>query len=218
LWETPEGRNWLIRLIVATLLMFGLKRGVGADTMSEFFGRLHLEAHVGCSPSALRSLMRMLEQTILETAAAWEQQGIAYGEIRPIIGAVDETFLQRLMLVFMDLASGYLLPKKPRKGLPQTGGAWPGLGARALLLVGSAANQQRPDAHPSCRHPVYLGFTLEESPMAEQVSAFEARAQLYHIVERLTDEEVVAIWRLVCSWVAEGLPEEPAREDSEEHP
>jgi hypothetical protein len=50
------------------------------------------------------------------------------------------------------------------------------------------------------------------------VSAFEARAQLYHIVERLTDEEVVAIWRLVCSWVAEGLPEEPAREDSEEHP
>ena len=91
LWETPEGHNWLIRLIVATLLMFGLKRGVGADTMSEFFGRLHLEAHVGCSPSALRSLMRMLEQTILETAAAWEQQGIAYGEIRPIIGAVDET-------------------------------------------------------------------------------------------------------------------------------
>jgi hypothetical protein len=109
LWETPEGRNWLIRLIVATLLMFGLKRGVGAETMSEFFGRLHLEAHLGCSPSALRSLMRRLEQTILATAAAWERQGIAHGEIRPIIGAVDETFLQRLMLVFMDLASGYLL-------------------------------------------------------------------------------------------------------------
>jgi Family of unknown function (DUF6399)/IclR helix-turn-helix domain len=109
LWETPEGRNWLIRLVVAPLFMFGLKRGVGAETISEFFSHLHLEAHVGCSPSALRSVMHTLEHITLETAAVWEQQGIAHGEIRPIIGAVDETFLQRMMLVFMDLASGYLL-------------------------------------------------------------------------------------------------------------
>jgi hypothetical protein len=109
LWETAVGRTWLIRLVVATLFVFGLKRGVGAETLSEFFGRLHLETHVGCSPSALRSVMQRLERIILDTAAAWEQAGIAHGEIRPIIGAVDETFLQRMMLVFMDLASGYLL-------------------------------------------------------------------------------------------------------------
>src|SRR5262245_31751681 len=109
LWETPEGRTWLIRLVVATLFIFGLKRGVGAETISEFFGHLHLEAPVGCSPSALRSVMHTLERIILDTAAAWEQEGVAHGEIRPIIGAVDETFLQRMMLVFMDLASGYLL-------------------------------------------------------------------------------------------------------------
>src|SRR5947207_1997677 len=92
LWETEAGRAWLIRLIVATLSVFGLKRGVGAETLSEFFGRLHLETHVGCSPSALRSVMQRLERIILDTAAAWEQAGIAHGEIRPIIGAVDETF------------------------------------------------------------------------------------------------------------------------------
>ena len=109
LWETEAGRTWLIRLVVATLFVFGLKRGVGAETLSEFFGRLRLEAHVGCSPSALRSVMHNLERIILETAAAWEQEGIAHGEIRPVIGAVDETFLQRMMLVFMDLASGYVL-------------------------------------------------------------------------------------------------------------
>jgi len=50
-----------------------------------------------------------LERLILETTAAWEKEGIAHGEIRPVIGAVDETFLQRMMLVFMDLATGYLL-------------------------------------------------------------------------------------------------------------
>jgi hypothetical protein len=44
-WETEAGRNWLIRLVVATLFVFGFKRGVGAETLSEFFSRLHLEAN-----------------------------------------------------------------------------------------------------------------------------------------------------------------------------
>ena len=37
-WETEAGRAWLIRLVVATLLVFGLKRGVGAETRSAFCG------------------------------------------------------------------------------------------------------------------------------------------------------------------------------------
>jgi Family of unknown function (DUF6399)/IclR helix-turn-helix domain len=108
-WETEAGRCWLIRLVVAPLYTFGLKRGVGAETISEFFGRLRLETHVGCSPSALSGVLHALEQAILETATAWEYEGVAAGEVRPIIGAVDETFLERMMLVFMDLVSGYLL-------------------------------------------------------------------------------------------------------------
>ena len=64
---------------------------------------------MGCSPSALRSVIHTLERLLLDTAAAWEKEGIAHGEIRPVMGAVDETFLQRMMLVFMDLATGYVL-------------------------------------------------------------------------------------------------------------
>jgi hypothetical protein len=109
LWETAEGRAWLTRLVVATLYIFGLKRGVGVETMSEFFSRLRLDMQVGCSPGALRGVLQALEQALLETAAAWEHEGQAAGEIRPIIGAVDETFLERMMLVFMDLVSGYLV-------------------------------------------------------------------------------------------------------------
>jgi DNA-binding transcriptional ArsR family regulator len=70
LWETEAGRPWLIRLMVATLFVFGLKRGVGAETLSEFLGRLRLDSPVGCSPSALRTVMHMLERLLLETAAA----------------------------------------------------------------------------------------------------------------------------------------------------
>jgi hypothetical protein len=109
LWETEEGRQWLRRLVVATLYIFGLKRGVGLDTMSEFFARLHLETQAGCSPSALRQVMQTLETALLETAEAWEQDGCAGGEVREIIGAVDETFLERMMLVCLDLSTGYLL-------------------------------------------------------------------------------------------------------------
>jgi hypothetical protein len=53
--------------------------------------------------------MHALEAAILETAGIWEQEGIAGGEVREIIGAVDETFLERLMLIFADLPTGYLV-------------------------------------------------------------------------------------------------------------
>ena len=108
-WATDAGHCWFIRLVVATLYPFGLKRGVGAETIREFFGRRRLETHLGCSPSALRGMMQALEHAILETAEGWEHAGRAEGEVRPIIGAVDETFLERMMLVFMDLVSGSLL-------------------------------------------------------------------------------------------------------------
>ena len=108
-WETAEGRSWLTRLVVATLYFFGLKRGVGVETISEFLTRLGLATQVGCSPSALRGVMQVLAEAVCKTAQTWEQDGVAHGEVREIIGGADETFLQRMMLVFQDLATGYLL-------------------------------------------------------------------------------------------------------------
>jgi hypothetical protein len=96
-------------LVVATLYTFGLKRGVGVDTISEFFARLHLDTQVGCSPGALRHVMQVLETTAGEPAQTWEQDASAAGEVREIIGGVDETFLERMMVVFQDLPTGYLV-------------------------------------------------------------------------------------------------------------
>ena len=79
------------------------------ETLSEFFARLRLDTQVGCSPSALRQVMRALEEAVLETAQTWEQDGIAHGEVREIIGGADETFLQRMILIFQDVPTGYLL-------------------------------------------------------------------------------------------------------------
>ena len=109
LWETEEGRRWLSRLVVATLYTFGLKRGVGVDPLSEFFMRLRLETQVGCSSGALRHVLQALEVAVVATAEVWEQDAIAAGEVQEIIGGVDETFLERMMLVFQDLPTGYLV-------------------------------------------------------------------------------------------------------------
>jgi len=144
-WETEAGRRWFIRLVVAVLYLCGLKRGVGAETMSEFFARLHLERHVGCSPSALRGMMEELERVILATAEAWEGEGVTGGETSPIIGAVDETFLERMMVVFMDLVSGYLVVEEVADD--RTYETWytlvearlEALGGRVLYLVSDRA-------------------------------------------------------------------------------
>src|SRR5947208_1112049 len=77
--------------------------------MSEFFACLRLEQHVGCSPSTLRAVIEKLALLILATTEAWEREGIAQGQIGPIVGSVEETFFERMMLVFMDLVSGYVL-------------------------------------------------------------------------------------------------------------
>lgn len=108
-WESEAGSQWLIRLVIAVLYFFGLGRGVGAETMSAFFASVHVDHHLGCSPSTLRSLLGRLEALIVETTTTWEREGIAHGSVGPIVGAVDETFLEHMMLVFMDLVSGYVL-------------------------------------------------------------------------------------------------------------
>src|SRR5262245_24445709 len=53
--------------------------------------------------------MQALAAALLETAEVWEQDGCAGGEMRESIGAVEETFLARMILVLMDRATGSLL-------------------------------------------------------------------------------------------------------------
>jgi hypothetical protein len=77
--------------------------------MSTFCARLPLETQVGCSPCALRQVMQGLAETASARAETWEQDASAAGEGREIIGGVDEPFLERMMVVFQDVPTGYLV-------------------------------------------------------------------------------------------------------------
>jgi hypothetical protein len=133
-WETEEGRSWLIRRVVATLYTFGLKRGVGAETIREYFSRLCLGTPVGCSPRALRRVMQRLEDVIREIGQRWQEEGVRGGEAGPIIGAVDETCFERMMLVFMDLVSGNLVFEEVAED--RTSATWQALVAARLEALG----------------------------------------------------------------------------------
>jgi hypothetical protein len=108
-WATADGRCWRLRLVVAPLSPFGLQRGVGAETLRACCGRLRREPPVGGSPSALRGVRQDVAQVLRETAEAWEHDGSAERAVRPILGAVDEPFLARMLLVCMDRVSGAVL-------------------------------------------------------------------------------------------------------------
>jgi hypothetical protein len=196
-WDTEAGRAWLIRLMVATLFVFGLKRGVGAETLSEFCSRLRVEAHVGCSPSALRHVMHTLERLILEPATAWEKEGIAHGEIRPVIGAVDETFLQRMMLVCMDLATGSVLMEEV--AADRSFDTWydranerlTTFGTEVLSLVSDRAKALIKLAHTGLRCPsipdlFHLGYDLAKGySLCIFGRLLQAKRDLEHAKQRL---------------------------------
>jgi hypothetical protein len=109
LWEREEGYQWLCILVFATVYVFGIMRGVGAETISYFFVLLHLQTHIGISPSSIRTVRREMETQILryQTEQESEQQRRSKCSREVCVG-VDETFFHEMVLVCMDLSSGYL--------------------------------------------------------------------------------------------------------------
>lgn len=109
-WETEAGQEWLRRLVFAVLFCFGIKGGIGAERLSCFFKRIRLEKHVGVSPTALLKLLRHMEKIIDDYRQVHEKQQRQTGKTLEVVASGDETFFNGvLMLVLMDLPSGYLL-------------------------------------------------------------------------------------------------------------
>ena len=108
LWNTPEGVQWLCRLVIVTLYCFGLQKGMGGESLSLFFQALRIDSHLGVSPTTLRSVMGHMEEQLLEYEAQCQQTVASLETPRPIVAGVDETFFEQMILVFMDLCSGFI--------------------------------------------------------------------------------------------------------------
>ena len=111
LWETNEGQDWLNMMFCAAIYEFGLKGGNGAERISAFFNRIRVNTHIGVSPTAIRTKLRKLEELAAEYQDYQEKKQSHSGcKMRDSICAGDETFFKdKVMLVLLDLPSGYLV-------------------------------------------------------------------------------------------------------------
>ena len=107
LWETAVGAQWLARLVFGLVYYFGIKQGVGAESLSEFIRAVHLETHVASSASGLRQLKARVNQTVVD----YKEAQAEYCEPSPgqgICVGADETFFGLPVLVLLELSSGYI--------------------------------------------------------------------------------------------------------------
>ena len=95
-------------LTFAVLYKFGIQHHVGADALSDFFKMIRIDTHVGVSPGAMLNQLQRMEELL----PAFQQQCEASAALgtRKAVLAADETFFGEMMiLVMMDLSSGYLV-------------------------------------------------------------------------------------------------------------
>jgi hypothetical protein len=112
MWESQAGADWLKLLVLASIFIVCFNRGVGCESLSEFFRLLRLEKHVGVSVDSLRTIRRQMEEQVLEYQRL--QQAQLGQQAKPergieICASVDETFFEQVVLVMLDLPSGFIL-------------------------------------------------------------------------------------------------------------
>ena len=106
-WETAAGSQWLARLVFGLVYYFGIKQGVGAESLSEFICAMHLDTHVAGSASALRQLKQRVNQAVLDYEQAQAEHCVPAHSQGICVGA-DETFFGLPVLVLLELSSGYI--------------------------------------------------------------------------------------------------------------
>ena len=108
LWESSAGQKWIRLLVLATIFVFALQGGIGCERLSQFFQLLRLERHIGVSPTALRSLRAQMESVIIEYQQRQNQVISKISSEVEVCLAADETFFEQVILVMLDLPSGYI--------------------------------------------------------------------------------------------------------------
>jgi hypothetical protein len=119
-WNSEPGQNFLKRLIVSAIYTFGIKGGIGAGRIEEFMQQIKVSSHAGVSRSSIYRLTLEIEASILRYKELQEQKltetAATQLEHLEVVLGLDETWLDRMLLVCQELSSGYLfLSSQARK-------------------------------------------------------------------------------------------------------
>ena len=92
-WSSAAGMVYLIKVVVAVFYCFGIKHGVGAESLSEFFRMIELDNHLATSPSALRTF----KAELIELIGKYGIEQLASLDLpknKEVIVGADETFFE----------------------------------------------------------------------------------------------------------------------------
>ncbi|NEO74504.1 MAG: hypothetical protein F6K52_34875 [Moorea sp. SIO3H5] len=127
-WDTEAGQNFIKRLIVSAIYTFGIKGGIGACRIEEFMNQIRMSTHAGVSESSIYRMMKEIEVAILRYKELVEQgltnRAVGQLEELEVVLGLDETWLDKMLLVCQELSSGYLFLKlRPKEETPKVGGS-----------------------------------------------------------------------------------------------
>ena len=126
-WDTAEGQRFLKRMIISVIYTFGIKGGVGSGRIAEHLGHLQLEGVAAVSESSIQRLTHEIYSNILwykklEEAGLKAEASAELKELKIVLG-IDETWLDKMLLICQELTSGYLfLKSQAKKEIQKAGG------------------------------------------------------------------------------------------------
>lgn len=126
-WDSPSGQQFLKRLIVSAIYTFCIKGGIGSGRVEEFMKQIRVGTHAGISESSIYRLMKEIEVSIFKYKELVERDLINQSEEQleylEVVLGLDETWLDKMLLVCQELSSGYLfLKQQQRKEIQKAGG------------------------------------------------------------------------------------------------
>lgn len=115
-FESSEGQAWLKKLVGAVVLIFGIKSGVGSETLALFFSMIAVGSFVATSPASLKRLEDRVDDIIIECKGLQDKKIKEKAPGLSITPGGDETFFENMMmLVCMDLNSGFIFNESIEK-------------------------------------------------------------------------------------------------------
>ena len=112
-FENEEGAKWLSQLVIATILIFGITCGIGAERLSLFFEIIGIVAFVGLSKSSITRIENDIEDKLHDYKNKYDNKVMEKASELDVTPAFDETFFERLMvMVSMDLPTGFIFTEK----------------------------------------------------------------------------------------------------------
>ena len=112
-FETAEGFEWLTRLVIAALLVFGLQGNIGANRLALFFTLTNVACFLGLSSASVSRLKKQMAELLEKYEKQLEEKINKLSKNKDLIAGADETFFEHLLiLVFMDLPSGFIFLEK----------------------------------------------------------------------------------------------------------